>query len=140
MTHPLSDMMNVSLDKIRAMADANTVIGSAIETPSGLTIIPVSKVSFGFGSGGTDMPTKNGGSPFGGGAGGGVTIQPVSFLIVKGDSVRLLPVTEAPSSSLDRIIEQLPELFDKVEGFLDKRKAEKAAEKAVEAALEAEEE
>lgn len=135
MSHPLSDVINVSLEKIRTMADANTVIGNPINTPSGVTIIPVSKVSIGFGSGGTDIPAKNGGTPFGGGAGAGVTIQPVSFLIVKGESVRMLPIAEPASGSIERIIEQLPELLDRVEDFVSKRKAEKAAGKAAEAAL-----
>lgn len=135
MSHPLSDVINVSLEKIRTMADANTVIGNPINTPSGVTIIPVSKVSIGFGSGGTDIPAKNGGTPFGGGAGAGVTIQPVSFLIVKGESVRMLPIAEPASGSIERIIEQLPELLDRVEDFVSKRKAEKAADKAAEAAL-----
>lgn len=139
MSHPLSDVINVSLEKIRAMADANTVIGKPIDTPSGVTIIPVSKVSLGFGSGGTDIPAKNGGTPFGGGAGAGLTIQPVSFLIVKGESVRMLPVSEPASGSVERIIEQLPELLDRVEDFLGKRKAEKKADKEAEAALAEEE-
>ncbi len=139
MSHPLSDVINVSLEKIRAMADANTVIGKPIDTPSGVTIIPVSKVSLGFGSGGTDIPAKNGGTPFGGGAGAGLTIQPVSFLIVKGESIRMLPVAEPASGSIERIIEQLPELLDRVEDFLGKRKAEKKADKEAEAALAEEE-
>lgn len=139
MSHPLSDVINVSLEKVRAMADANTVIGKPIDTPSGVTIIPVSKISLGFGSGGTDIPAKNGGTPFGGGAGAGVTIQPVSFLIVKGDSVRMLPVAEPASGSVERIIEQLPELLDRVEDFLTKRKAEKTAEKEAEVRLAEEE-
>lgn len=135
MSHPLSDIINVSLEKIRAMADANTVIGNPINTPSGVTIIPVSRVSLGCGSGGTEIPAKNGGAPFGGGAGAGLTIQPVSFLIVKGESVRMLPVAEPASGSIERIIEQLPELLDRVEDFLAKRKAERAADREAEAAL-----
>lgn len=134
MSHPLSDVINVSLEKIRAMADANTVIGNPINTPSGVTIIPVSKISLGFGSGGGDAPLKDG-AAFGGGAGAGMTIQPVSFLIVKGDSVRLLPVAEAASGAIERIIEQIPELLDRAEDFLAKRKAEKAAVKEAEEAL-----
>jgi len=132
--------MGVSMDKIRAMADANTVVGTPINTPNGVTIIPVSKISFGFGSGGADLPLKNGGAPFGGGAGGGVTIQPVSFLIVKGESVRMLPVAEPASGSLDRIIEQLPDLLDRLDDYRAKKKAEKDAAKAAEDAEEKTEE
>lgn len=136
MSHPISDVMGVSMDKIRAMADANTVVGTPISTPNGVTIIPVSKISVGFGGGGTDLPLKSGGAPFGGGAGGGVTIQPVAFLIVKGESVRMLPVAEPASGSLDRIIEQLPDLLDRLDDYRAKKKAEKEAEKAAEKAAE----
>ncbi len=134
MSQPLSDMMNVSLEKIRAMADANTVVGKPIDTPSGVTIIPISKVSFGFGSGGMDG--KNGGAPFGGGAGGGVTIQPLSFLIIKGESVRMLPVAEPASGSIERLVEQLPDLLDRVDEYRAKKKAEKDAAKAAAEAAE----
>ncbi len=127
MSHPLSDILGVSMEKIRAMADANTVIGKPIETPGGVTILPVSKISYAFGSGGTDIPAKNGGTPFGGGAGAGVTIQPLSFLIVKGESVRMLPVTEPASGSIERLVEQLPNLLDRLDEFLARKKAEKAA-------------
>ncbi len=134
MSQPLSDMMNVSLEKIRAMADANTVVGNPIDTPSGVTIIPISKVSFGFGSGGMDG--KNGGAPFGGGAGGGVTIQPLSFLIIKGENVRMLPVAEPASGSIERLVEQLPDLLDRLDEYRAKKKAEKDAAKAAAEAAE----
>ncbi len=134
MSQPLSDMMNISLEKIRAMADANTVVGNPINTPAGVTIIPISKVSFGFGSGGMDG--KNGSAPFGGGAGGGVTVQPLSFLIIKGDSVRMLPVAEPASGSIERLVEQLPDLLDRLDEYRAKKKAEKDAAKAAEEAAE----
>ena len=126
MSHPLSDMMSTTMEKIRNMVDVNTVVGDPISTPDGVTIIPVSKVSFGFGSGGSDyvakQPSASGQNPFGGGAGAGVTIQPVSFLIIKGDSVRILPVAEPASSSLDRIIGLIPDLAEKVSALLKKDK------------------
>ncbi len=134
MSHPLSDMMGTTMEKIRSMVDVNSVIGDPIVLPDGVTIIPISKVSFGFGSGGSDFVSKNpsasGQNPFGGGAGAGVTVQPVSFLIVKGDSVRMLPVAAPVGNSLDRIIEMLPDLVDKLSDLLkkDKKEAEDISE------------
>ena len=128
MGHPLSDMIHASMEQIRSMVDVNTVIGDAITMPDGLTIIPISRVSFGMGGGGADFTTKHpsatGQNPFGGGSGAGVTIQPVSFLIIKGESVRMLPIAEPASTALDRVIEMLPDLADKLSALLKKDKAE----------------
>ena len=128
MSHPLSDMMGTTMEKIRSMVDVNSVIGDPIVLPDGVTILPISKVSCGFGSGGSDYvskhPSVSGQNPFGGGAGAGVTVQPVSFLIVKGDSVRMLPVAAPVGNSLDRIIEMLPDLVDKLSDLLKKDKKE----------------
>lgn len=129
MNHPLSDMMISTMGKIRDMIDVNTVIGSPITTPDGVTIIPVTKVSIGYGAGGSDFATKNypanRDNAFGGGAGAGVNITPVAFLIVRGESVRMLPVAEPASTSMDRLIEQLPDLIDKAEALLDKKRLAK---------------
>ena len=130
MNHPLSEMMSSSMSKIREMVDVNTVIGDPIVTGDGVTIIPVTKVSIGYGGGGSDFATKNypanRDNAFGGGAGAGVTITPVAFLIVRGENVRMLPVAEPASTSVDRLIEQLPDLIDKAQSFFESRKAEKA--------------
>lgn len=129
MNHPLSEMMNSSMSKIREMVDVNTVIGDPIVTGDGVTIIPVTKVSIGYGGGGSDFATKNypanRDNAFGGGAGAGVSITPVAFLIVRGENVRMLPVAEPASTSVDRLIEQLPDLIDKAQSFFESRKAEK---------------
>ena len=130
MNHPLSEMMSASMSKIREIVDVNTVIGDPIVTEGGVTIIPVTKVSIGYGGGGSDFATKNypanRDNAFGGGAGAGVTITPVAFLIVRGENVRMLPVAEPASTSVDRLIEQLPDLIDKAQSFFESRKAEKA--------------
>ena len=130
MNHPLSEMMSASMSKIREMVDVNTVIGDPIVTEGGVTIIPVTKVSIGYGGGGSDFATKNypanRDNAFGGGAGAGVTITPVAFLIVRGENVRMLPVAEPASTSVDRLIEQMPDLIDKAQSFFESRKAEKA--------------
>lgn len=122
-------MMTSTMGKIRDMIDVNTVIGDPITTPDGVTIIPVTKVSIGYGAGGSDFATKNypanRDNAFGGGAGAGVNITPVAFLIVRGESVRMLSVAEPASTSMDRLIEQLPDLIDKAEALLDKKRLAK---------------
>lgn len=130
MKHPLPDMMGNSIAKIREMADVNTIIGDPITTPEGVMIIPVSKVKYGFAGGGTDFATKgypaNKDNAFGGGTGASVSITPVAFVIVKGESVRLLPVAEPASNSIERLVEMLPELIDQVSGLVNRKKEEKA--------------
>ncbi len=132
MNHPLPDMVSTTISKLRDMVDVNTIIGDPIQTPDGVTILPVSKVKFGFAGGGSDFATKNypanRDNAFGGGTGAGVTITPVAFLIIKGESVRLLPVTEPASSSLERLVEMLPELIDQISSLTGKKK--KTAEAA----------
>lgn len=125
MNHPLPEMMTGAIGKIRDMADVNTIIGDPIQTPEGVMIIPVSKVKYGFAGGGSDFATKNypanKDNTFGGGTGASVSITPVAFLIVKGDSVRLMPVAEPASNSLERLIEMLPELIDQVSSLAKKK-------------------
>ncbi len=132
MNHPLPDMVSTTISKLRDMVDVNTIIGDPIQTPDGVTILPVSKVKFGFAGGGSDFATKNypanRDNAFGGGTGAGVTITPVAFLIIKGESVRLLPVTEPASGSLERLVEMLPELIDQISSLTGKKK--KTAEAA----------
>ena len=137
MNHPLSDMMTNTMSKIKDMIDVNTVVGSPITTPDGVTIIPVTKVSIGYGSGGSDFATKNypatRDNSFGGGAGAGIKITPVAFLVIRGESVRMLPVAEPASTSIDRLIELLPDLLEKGEAYFAEKKAAKEAEETEEA-------
>jgi len=125
MKHPLSDMMGESVAKIKDMIDANTVMGEPIHTPEGVTIIPVSKIKIGYAGGGSDFAPKNYPvnklNPFGGGSGAAVTVSPVAFLVIKGESVRLLPVAEPASGSLERLVEMLPGLVDQLGGMLKKK-------------------
>lgn len=121
MNHPLNEMMTNSMGKIRDMVDVNTVIGDPITTPDGVTLIPITKVSIGYGGGGSDFPTSaasNRDNAFGGGAGAGVKITPMAFLVIRGESVRMLPVAEPASTSVDRIIELVPDILDRVEDML----------------------
>ena len=127
MSQNLPNMLENTIAKIREMVDVNSVIGEPITTPDGVTIIPVSKVSVGFGGGGSDFVKKNGtDNPFGGGVGGGVKVNPICFLVVKDGSVRMLPVATAPNTTPERIVEMIPDLLDKLSAMLDKKNAEKA--------------
>ena len=122
MSQNVPNMLENTIAKIREMVDVNSVIGNPITTPDGVTIIPVSKVSVGFGGGGSDFVSKHGGeNPFGGGAGGGVKINPIAFLVVKEGSVRMIPVAAPANTTADRIVEMVPDTLDKIAAFLDSR-------------------
>ena len=123
MSQTLPNMLENTIAKIREMVDANSVIGEPI-TLDGVTIIPISKVSVGFGGGGSDYVSKNPNkqeNPFGGGAGGGVKVTPVAFLIIKGESVRMLPVAEPANTTVDRLVEQIPDVLDRISEFIDSK-------------------
>ena len=119
--NPLSDMMRTTMEKVREMVDTNTIVGQPITTPDGVTLIPISKISFGFGGGGGDYG-KNANANFGGGAGAGVKIDPVAFLVIKDGTTRMLPVAAAPMNTVDRIVDMAPEIVEKVEKIIDKKK------------------
>ena len=124
MSQNIPNMLENTIAKIREMVDVNSVIGDPITTPDGVTIIPVSKVSVGFGGGGSDYVSKNLNkqeNPFGGGAGGGVKVTPVAFLIVKEGNVRMLPVATPANTTADRLVEQIPDALDKISAFIDSR-------------------
>ncbi len=129
MSQSLPNMLESTIAKIREMVDVNSVIGDPITTPDGVTILPVSKVSVGFGGAGSDYVSKkpnSGENPFGGGAGGGVKVTPIAFLIVKEGSVRMLPVATPANTTADRIVEQVPDVLDKISAYLDSRKKKEA--------------
>ena len=139
MAEHLQGLMNATMDKVRQMADANTVIGKEIRTEDGTTIIPVSRITVGVGGGGSDFDSKNAAQKdlFGGGSGAGITIRPVAFLVIKDGLVRTIQLSD-PSNSLDRALNMLPELVDKLMTLIPDKgeKAEKAdkADAAAEAA------
>lgn len=128
--HPINDLLSTTMEKIRTMVDANTIIGQPIRA-EGVTLIPVSKLSFGFASGGSDFTTKNqkptAPNTFGGGSGASAKLEPVAFLIIKNESVRLLPVAPPPATTVDRVVELVPEMVDKVTGFIEKQQEKKEA-------------
>lgn len=144
--HAVNGLMVETMEKIRSMVDVNTIIGDPIVTRDGTTLIPISKVTFGFGSGGTDFKSKNS-TPdaplcFGGGGGAGVSVTPVAFLIVSGDNARILPVNMPADSSTDRLIEMIPDAVSGIQNLVANRRGKKgeAAETAATAEVETTEE
>lgn len=128
MSNPIHDMMESSVDKIRSMADSNTIVGQPIVTADGTTVIPISKVKFGFAGGGSEFTTKNSGAdkPYGGGVGASATITPVAFLISKADSCRVLPIPVPATNSMDRVIELIPDLTERLIALFEDKAPEKA--------------
>lgn len=113
-------MLGTTIEKIKDMIDVSTIIGDPVYTESGLTIIPVSKVTYGFASGGTDFPTKGNKELFGGAGGAGVTITPVAFLLIQNGQVTLKHIT-AYDNAAERMVNLVPEMFDKVTGLIRRR-------------------
>ena len=121
MSQKLPNMLESTIQKIREMIDVNSVVGQPITTPDGVTIIPVSRVSVGFGGGGSDFANKTGENPFGGGAGGGVKVSPVCFLVVKEGNVRMLSIPEPANSTTERLVEMIPDTLDKITAYLESK-------------------
>ena len=120
---PLSDLMETTMTKIREMVDSNTIIGTPINTPDGVTVIPISRVSFGFGTGGSDYGKNT--DKFGGAGAAGVKIDPVSFLIIKDGMTRVVPVAIPAVGVADRVLDLVPEVIERVEHFIERKKEEK---------------
>ena len=118
----LNDLMQTAMEKVREMVDTNTIVGQPITTPDGVTLIPISKVSFGFGGAGGDYG-KTQPKDFGGGSAAGVKIDPVAFLVIRDGITRVLPVAVPPVSTLDRVVEMVPDLMDKVEKYFDRKES-----------------
>lgn len=116
----ISAMMEASMGKIREMVDSNTVVGEPITTADGVTLIPVSRLSFGFGCGGGDYGKQQ--DKLGAGAAAGVRVEPMAFLVVKDGVTRMLPVGTPAITTVDRIVEMVPQVMDRVECFIDKKR------------------
>ncbi len=126
---PVNKIMENTLEKMREMVDVSTIIGEPMVTGD-TTLIPVSKVSYGFTSGGTDLPSKQNAELFGGG-GGGITISPVAFIVIQNDKVRMMQIDNYTSSA-DRAIAMIPELVDQVSKLLSSKNEENKAEEKAE--------
>lgn len=126
---PVNKIMESTLDKMREMVDVSTIIGEPMVTGA-TTLIPVSKVSYGFTSGGTDLPSKQNNELFGGAGGGGISITPVAFIVIQNGTVRLMQINNYTSSA-DRAIAMIPELIDKVSELVNVKKDEQSENKEV---------
>ena len=116
----IQQLLANTLGKMRELVDSNTVIGTPITTEAGTTIIPVSKISFGFVSGGTDFANDKQKDLFGGAASSGASITPVGFLVVNGTTVKFMQVAEG-NRTIDRLINMMPEVIDKLEALISKK-------------------
>ncbi len=145
--HPIEGLMLTAMESIRSMIDVNTIIGEPMEISENITIIPVSKVGFGLATGGSEFKdeTLQGYTrkqnndeeiqynlPFGGGSGAGASISPIAFIVVQNNTVRLMPVEHC--NGLDKILDYVPDLFDKINNYFDKKieNKEKQTEKIIE--------
>ena len=126
MSQKLPNMLENTITKIREMIDANSVVGEPIAAGD-VTIIPISKISIGYGGGGSDFTTKNSANQdFGGGVGAGVKVTPIAFLIINEGNVRMLPVAAPANTTADRLVELIPDTLDKIVGFVDSHMDKKA--------------
>lgn len=114
-------ILSTTIEKVRDLVDVSTIIGDPINLPDGLTIIPVSKVTYGFASGGSDFPSKNNVELFGGAGGAGITINPVAFLVVKDGDVTIKHIV-SNDNAVERAVSLVPEMFDKVTSLTKKKK------------------
>ncbi|RKD27065.1 sporulation protein YtfJ [Ammoniphilus oxalaticus] len=116
--HPIQGLMQTAMENLKEMVDVNTIVGDPVETPDGSIILPISKVGFGFASGGSDFEVEKESkigedvNPFGGGAGGGVSITPVAFLVVGKNGVKTIPL-EGHNQMVDKIMDYIPQVIDK---------------------------
>ena len=131
----INEMLGISMEKIKEMADVNSIIGEPISSPDGSTIIPISRVSYGFASGGSDLPSKYDKELFGGGAGAGISIKPEGFLVISADGDPRMVTMESASDPVSNVMNSLPGLVEKIKEFLAKRKAEKSGTELTEVEL-----
>ena len=122
----MAEFLKQSIAKIKEMVDANTVVGDPVTTPDGVTLIPVSRVSVGFAGGGGDLVKQRDGCV--GGSGAGIRIDPIGFLVVKDGVVRMVNIQPPAVTTLDRVIDMVPQVLDRVEAFVDKKTAPAAPE------------
>lgn len=117
----INALMDMTVSKIRQLVDADTIIGKPISTPDGITVIPVSRMSFGIGTGGT---TGSKGISFTGGNGAGVKVEPVGFFVIKDGTCRMISVNSSPLSTMDRVVEMMPDLLDRIDNIVNKKNKE----------------
>lgn len=122
--NPISQLMQTTMENVKNVLKVDTVVGDPIITPDGITLVPISKISLGFGGGGVEFNSKKTGTdrPYGGGNATGVKIEPIGFLVIKEGTVRMINVTPPAGNTVDRIIDMVPQVMDRVDNFIDKQK------------------
>lgn len=125
--NPIGELMQSTMENVRSILKVDTVVGDPIYTPDGITLVPISKISVGFGGGGVEFNTKKTGDirPYGGGNATGVKVDPIGFLVIKDGTVRMVNVTPPASNTVDRIIDLVPQVMDRVDAFIEKQKSGK---------------
>ena len=125
--NPIGDLMQTTMDNVKSMLKVDTVVGDPIYTPDGITLVPISQISVGFGGGGVELNSKKTGDerPYGGGNATGVKINPIGFLVIKDGVIRMINVTPPASNTVDRIIDMVPVVMDKVDAFIAKQNGDK---------------
>lgn len=123
---PIGDLMTTTMENVKSMLQTDTVTGDPIYTPDGITLVPVSKISIGFGGGGVEFSTgkRTTNKPYGGGNATGVKVDPTGFLVIKDGVVRMINVTPPANTTIDRLIEMVPQVIDRVEAFINNQKVE----------------
>ncbi len=120
--NPIGELMQSTMESVKNILKVDTVVGDPIYTPDGITLVPISRISVGFGGGGVEFAKKTGDArPYGGGNATGVKIDPIGFLIIKEGTVRMVNVTPPANSTVDRIIDLVPQVMDKVDAFIEKQ-------------------
>lgn len=124
--NPIGELMETTMESVKNILKVDTVVGDPIYTPDGITLVPISQISVGFGGGGLEFGSKKGGEarPYGGGNATGVKINPIGFLVIKEGVVRMINVTPPASNTVDRLIDMVPVVMDKVDAFIAKQKPE----------------
>ena len=117
----INALMDMTVSKLRQLVDADTIIGKPISTPDGITVIPVSRMSFGIGTGGT---TGSKGISFTGGNGAAVKVEPVGFFVIKDGTCRMISVNSSPLSTMDRVVEMMPDVLDRIDNIVNKKNKE----------------
>ena len=122
--NPIGNLMQTTMDNVRNILKVNTVVGDPITTPDGIMLVPISRVSVGFGGGGVEFTSSRIGSerPYGGGNATGVKIDPIGFLVIKDGVIRMINVTPPANNTVDRLIDLVPQVIDRVDAFIDKQK------------------
>ena len=125
MSNPVSEMIENTMKNMQTVINVDSVIGEPIRPDANTVIIPIAKVSYGFGGGGTDMVKKSNGdgASFAGGVGGGTSVKAEAFLVISNGNVRIVPVA-ADSSTVDKIVDLVPGMVDKISGFFNKNKSD----------------